>query len=77
MTNLKKIGKAENKFKNLSIMHDMTKKERQLNKRKWEEAKTKNDEAKSNVELESGDFTYIVKGPPWERRVAKVYVKKK
>ena len=35
-------------------MHDMTKKERQLNKEKWEEAKTKNDEAKSNEELESG-----------------------
>jgi hypothetical protein len=34
MTNLKKIGKAENKFKNLSIMLDMTKKERQLNKEK-------------------------------------------
>ena len=58
-------------------MHDMTEKERQLNKGKWEEAKTKNDEAKSNEELESGDFKYIVKGPPWERRVAKVYVKKK
>ena len=57
-------------------MHDMTEKERQLNKRKWEEAKTKNDEAKSNEELESGDFKYIVKGPPCERRVTKVYVKK-
>lgn len=42
----------------------MTKKERQLNKEKWEEVKTKNDEAKSNEELEWGDFKYIVKEPP-------------
>lgn len=66
MANLKKLGKVhlEDKFKNLSIMNDMTKKERQLNKEKWEEVKTKNDEAKSNEELEWGDFKYIVKEPP-------------
>ena len=66
MGNLRNLRVADEKYKCLSIVHDMTQKERQLSKEKWEEAKEKNKDS------ESGDFKYIVKGPPWERRVVRV-----
>ena len=68
MGRLKKLGNAEPKYKKISVVHDLTQKERQKNKEKWEECKEK------NQETESGDsnFKYILKGPPWDRRVAKV-----
>jgi hypothetical protein len=48
----------------------MTKRERELNKEKVKQAKEKNDKN------ESGDYQYVVRGPPWERKVVKVKVKK-
>jgi len=70
MSNVRKLGTADEKFKSISIVHDMTKRERELNKEKVKQAKEK------NVENESGDYQYIVRRPPWERKVVKVKVKK-
>ena len=41
MANLKRLGPAEDKFKKMSIVHDLTQKERQKSREKWEEAKEK------------------------------------
>jgi hypothetical protein len=58
MSNVRKLGTADEKFKSISIVHDMTKRERGLNKEKVKQAKEKNEEN------ESGDYQYVVKGPP-------------
>lgn len=50
----------------ISISHDMTKEERENYKKKYLEAKAKNDENTS------GKFRYIVRGPPWARRTVRV-----
>ena len=68
MRSLNKLGKAEPKYNKLTVVHDLTQKERQRNKKKWDECNEK------NKELESGGstFKYIMKGPPWDKRVAKI-----
>jgi hypothetical protein len=43
MANVKNLATAEDKFKQLSIAHDMTKKERLQNREKLAEAKNKNE----------------------------------
>ena len=68
---LKKLSKLKSldesdPLKKLSITQDMSKSEREANKLKLQEAKDLNE--KDN----SGKFKYIVRGPPWERRVVKV-----
>ena len=70
MSNVRKLGTADEKFKSISIVHDMTKRERELNKEKVKHAKEKNEEN------ESGDYHYVVRGHPWERKVVKMKVKK-
>ena len=70
MSNVRKLRTADEKFKSISKVHDMTKRERELNKEKVKQAKEKNEEN------ESGDYQYVVRGPPWERKVVKVKVKK-
>ena len=65
MKNLKKLASSE-KFKKISVTHDMTQREREENKKRLQEAKDKNE---AN---ESENFKYIVVGPPWDRRVVKV-----
>jgi hypothetical protein len=67
---VRKLRTAYEKFKSISIVHDMTKRERELNKEKVKQAKEKNEEN------ESGDYQYVVREPPWERKVVKVKVKK-
>jgi hypothetical protein len=42
MANLKRLGQAEDKLKKMSIVHDLTQKERQKSREKWEEANEKN-----------------------------------
>ena len=42
MANLKRLGQAEDKFKKMSIVHDLTQKERQKSREKWKEANEKN-----------------------------------
>ena len=43
MSNVRKLGTADEKFKSISIVHDMTKRERELNKEKVKHAKEKNE----------------------------------
>ena len=61
---------ADAKYKGVSVVHDMTMKERQLNKEQIRMAKEKNDGNKS------GDVIYVMRGPPWERKIFSVKVKK-
>jgi hypothetical protein len=68
MANMKKLETTEDKFKQLSITHDMTKKERLQNREKLAEAKNKNDKLEENNQ----SVKYLVKGRPGERRVVKV-----
>ena len=59
MGSLNKLGKAEPKYNEIIVVHDLTQKERQKNKEKWDECK------EENKELESGHstFKYIMKVP--------------
>lgn len=67
MANLKYLPDAENEnLKQLSISHDMTKKEREEGSRLYKLAQKKNEEN------ESGDYVYTLKGPYWDRRMVKV-----
>lgn len=59
----------ESKLRNLSVTHDMSQAERDKNKEKVLEAKALNEKEKS------GKVKFIVKGPPWERKVVKIRVK--
>ena len=70
MSNVRKLGTADEKFKSISIVHDMTKRERELNKEKVKQVKEKNEEN------ESRNYQYVVRGPPWEKKVVKMKVKK-
>ena len=69
MTNMKNLATAEDKFKQLSITHDMTKKERLQNREKLAEAKNEKEVLEENNQ--SVKYKYLVKGPPetggWER----------
>lgn len=58
--------KENSPYFGISISHDMTKEERKDYKKKYLEAKAKNDENTS------GKFRYIVRGPPWTRRTVRV-----
>ena len=62
MANVKNLATAEDKFKQLSITHDMTKKERLQNREKLAEAKNKNDVLEENNQ--EVKFKYLVKEPP-------------
>jgi hypothetical protein len=53
MSNVRKLGTADEKFKSISIVHDMTKRERELSKEKVKHATEKNEEN------ESGDYQYV------------------
>ena len=54
MANLKRLGQAEDKLKKMSIVHDLTQKERQKSREKWEEAKEKNKALGSGDEKSTG-----------------------
>lgn len=69
MKNLKNMASVEERLKRISVVHDMTIKERQQNKELVNEAK------ELNAKNESGGTKYIVTGPPWERKVVKVKLK--
>ena len=56
MSNLRNLSTAEAKYKGVNVVHDMTMKERQLNKEQIRMAKDKNDEN------ESGNFNDRRKG---------------
>jgi hypothetical protein len=44
MSNVRKLGTADEMFQSISIVHDMTKRERELNKEKVKQVKEKNEE---------------------------------
>ena len=69
MRNLPKIKKtpSTSPYRKLSIAHDMSITEREQNKEKVNEAKSLNDSKKSG-----DDFKYVVRGPPWARKVVRV-----
>ena len=62
---------AWNFFKQVSVTHDMTKTERQVNKSKLNEAKLKT--ANDN---EAGKYINKVRGPPWNRRTVRLLAKR-
>jgi hypothetical protein len=70
MSNLKRLAIADDTFKQLSVAHDMTQREREQNKKTLAEAKEKNEAM--DLKGQSGKFIFMVKGPPWDRKVAKV-----
>lgn len=68
---MKKLSKLKSvddnsKFYRISVTHDMTRTEREMNKTKVEEAR---DMSKLD---NSGKFTFVVRGPPWDRKIVKI-----
>ena len=61
---LSNLRDAEDKYKCLSIHHDLTQKEREEGRKLLEEARTKeiNDE---------GKWVHRVRGPPWARTIVR------
>ena len=62
MESLYKIPHLEQKFKNVIVAHDMTKKER-------EECKELVQEAKQKTMNDSGKWVFVVRGPPGQMRI--------
>jgi len=62
-----KLRNADDAFRNMSIKHDMTQDERQLDKTLREEAKIKTDTEENGI--------FIV-GMPWERHIVEIRVKR-
>jgi protein-tyrosine-phosphatase len=62
--NVQKLPKSD--YKEVSIVHDMTKIEREQNKKMVTEAKKRTSEDKS------GEYVYRVVGPPWARKIKQV-----
>ncbi|MEW8545714.1 MAG: hypothetical protein AB2693_19505 [Candidatus Thiodiazotropha sp.] len=73
VSNLKYIEDESEKspFKKVSVTHDMTKSERQVNKSKLDEAKLK-----TANDSEAGKYIYKVRGPPWNRRTVRLLAKR-
>ena len=72
MRNLSKLRDPEdtNPYKKLSVSHDMSQAEREKYRMKVTEAK------QLNKQEQSGKVKFVVRGPPWERKVVKVQVKR-
>ena len=66
MSNLVNLSNASEGLRKISVRHDLTKKQRDEEKKLREEAK------KMEAEDKSGEFDYRIRGPPWERRIAKM-----
>ena len=66
MENLNKLKEAPAKYKQIIVVHDMTKKER-------EECRTLVDEAKTKTAQDlSGDWVYVVRGPPSQMKLIRL-----
>ena len=66
MRNLFKLGSAEERFSKISVTQNYSKEEREVIKVKVTEANKMNEEEKTK------NFTYRVRGPPWDLRIVKV-----
>ena len=67
MSNLTKLKDADDMFKRISVTHDMTLEERDLVKKKVQEAKEK-----EKQHSEGGQWIYRVRGPPWNLTIVKL-----
>ena len=67
--NLSKLQRAPEKYKSISVQNDLTPKQREQEKMLREEAKKKEEDA-------SGEVKFRVRGPPWDRKIIRVEVKK-
>ena len=67
--NLWKLREAEEKYKTLSIQHDLTKKEREEERKLMEESRAR--EAR-----DEGKHKYRVRGPPWARKIVQLKPKR-
>lgn len=66
MEMLTKLAEAEDKFRKLSVMHDMTPKEREENRSLVVEAKAR------EAQETSGEWVYRVRGPPSNMQILKL-----
>ena len=66
MNNLYKLSNAAMPFKGISVKDDMTKQEREVDKKLQDEAKI------SNQRDPDSDFLFQVRGLPWKRKMVKV-----
>ena len=66
MTSLYKLGEAEERFRTISVAHDMTKKEREDIKKLVSEGKAKQEEE------EEGNFVWRVRGLPGQMRLVRL-----
>ncbi len=66
MSRLFRLRDAEDKYKNISIQHDMSQEERETTKKLLAMAKEKNEAETSQ------NFVYKVRGPPWDQRLVKL-----
>lgn len=65
MESLYKLKRADDKFKNISVTHDLTQKER-------DECKELVEEAKKRQAAESGEFIWRVRGLPGQLKLTKI-----
>lgn len=65
MSNLRNLAQADERFKCMSIVHDMTKKERKDAYEMHKRAEELNNE-------DSGEYKYLLRGHPRDRRLVKV-----
>ena len=66
--NLCKLKEDNSPYSRISVNHDMTKQEREENKKLISEAKELQDND------ESGNWIFKVRGPPWDRKIRKIKV---
>ena len=63
-----KYFKKEPEFTDVSVSNDLTKTERENEKKVWEEAK------KMTTKDTSGNYQYKVRGSPWSRKIVKLKI---
>ena len=68
MKNLNKLKNPPDQFKNLSIKHDMLEDERKNERLLQDIANEKNKSSNKDSE----NFVFVVRGPFWDRKAAKI-----
>lgn len=71
MKNCYKLCEAKSPYNAIGVKHDMTVREREVDKKLQEEAK------EQNKSVAEEDFIYVVRGLPWDRKVVKIRKKPK
>jgi hypothetical protein len=65
LRNGNKLKSEESNYKHISLAHDMTRTEREEEKKLWAEAKQR--QTKSQ-----GKYIFKVRGPPWDRKIIRI-----